>query len=175
MPRQWTPTEPPTTVNCRTLFQSIGNFRLTWLNCFPHEQYHIPVSPICSSAGSFGSPVRPSVKSSLLAGRRRPRDSCPNETLLSLWPLEGRRPLTIRSVPWVTLFTFGIDPEHCWHTGLRNEYVCVCVGGGVLSWKRAKTISIHVLWVSVLCIFQIQIKMLREPSWREKIYIYLKG
>lgn len=71
-------------------FQSIGDFRLSGSPCFPARR-----RPVCSSALLI--PICPSVNSH--PTRRRPRDCCPNKTLHSRRPLDGGRPLTIRSVP----------------------------------------------------------------------------
>lgn len=44
MPQQWIPSELPTTVNHRSLFQSNSNFRVARLHCFPPQQCHVPSS-----------------------------------------------------------------------------------------------------------------------------------
>lgn len=171
MPRQRrTPSELPMTVNCGSLCQSNSNFRVTGLHCFlPQQCCAHSRPPIRLSAKSFGSspsclPVCPSVCPPWLNGWRpliSHRDSCLNKTLYSLRTLKGGKQLTIHSVPWVNLFTFGIDPNHCWRTGLSlkwNEYVILGSGGGrgrdFFYKKTFKNVKIMCVHMFSLFIFQ---------------------
>lgn len=68
MPQQWAQSELPTTVNCRSLFQSNSNFRQTRLHCFPPQQCHVPSCLSVLSASSFGSSVCLSIRQSIPTG-----------------------------------------------------------------------------------------------------------
>lgn len=106
------------------------------------------------------------------------------DTLFTLTPEGGRR-LTIHSVPWVNLFTSGIDPEHCWHTGLSlewNEYVILRTawGGGALKAENMLKLCPHMFPVKSTMHIMSTV-WIANPFWvgrnkkKEKNKYYLKG
>lgn len=134
MPQHWTPSELQQQW-LQVIISIKPSFQADWIALFPVST--LPRSfclSVCPSIHQCVPSDRTVKATHLTSGQLSKQD-----TPFTLTPGGGRR-LTIHSMPWVNLFTFGIDPEHCWHTGL------------LLEWDEY---IIHIFWSIVLCVLQV--------------------